>query len=263
MKKLAKTVAIALSASMLFSTTALAGWTQDARGWKYTGENGLPYVSTSRWLDGNNDGIAEFYIFDAEGYMYANQTVDEKVTFDDGSIHVVGSTVVNSEGQALDANGNVRTLVVDKKENAGYTATALGVTFNDVEGRLNPLEFNPNSALNKYHSDNSASLTPYGKDSGTSMVVQTWGTDIEGGKSYVKSWLQIECGESKYVREEAPLETYTSPNGVVWYGGVSTYRGETDTMCCGTKGGKVYVVKIFDQDNRIDLQYVLSHLEIN
>lgn len=256
MKKVIKTVAVGLTASMLFSTTAFAGWTQDARGWKYTGDNGLPYVSTSRWLDGNNDGIAEFYIFDAEGYMYANQNVDDIVTFDDGSTMYLGTTVVNSEGQALDANGNVRTLTVDKKENAGYSATALGVTFNDVEGRLNPLEFNND----KY---GAVSLTPYGKNSGTHMTVQTWGTDIEAGKSYVKDWLQIECGESKYSREEAPLETYTSPTGVVWYGGVSTERGETDTMCCGTKGGKVYVVKIFDLDNRIDLQYVLSHLEIN
>ena len=187
----------------------------------------------------------------------------EKVTFDDGSIHVVGSTVVNSEGQALDANGNVRTLTVDKKENAGYSATALGVTFNDVEGRLNPLELNQDAWTNRNFSDTMATFTPYGKDSGTTMFVQIWGTDIEAGKRYVKDWLQIECGESKYSREEAPLETYTSPTGVVWFGGVSTERGETDTMCCGTKGGKVYVVKIFDLDNRIDLQYVLSHLEIN
>lgn len=239
------------------STTALAGWTQDARGWKYAGENGLPYVSTWRWLDGNNDGIAEFYGFDAEGYMYANQTVNETVTFDDGHTQVVGTTVVNSEGQALDANGNVRTLAVDKKENAGYTATALGVTFNDVEGRLNPLEFNND----KY---GAVSLTPYGKDSGTTMEVQVREDGIYNDVEQItKAWLQIECGEDKYVREEAPLEAYTAPNGVVWKGGVSTYRGETDVICCAKYNGKGYMVKIFDQDNRIDLQYVLTHLDLN
>ena len=56
-------------AAMMFSFTAFAGqWHQDMNGWWYENEDGSYCKNGWFWLDGNEDGEAECYCFDNDGY---------------------------------------------------------------------------------------------------------------------------------------------------------------------------------------------------
>ena len=68
----------ALTASFGMTAFAAGHWEKDAAGYWWQEEDGSYPVSCWKWLDGNNDGIAESYYFDASGYMAADTTVDGK-----------------------------------------------------------------------------------------------------------------------------------------------------------------------------------------
>lgn len=54
-----------------------AQWTQNEKGWWYDeGNNSYPSACW-RWIDGNQDGIAECYRFDESGYLYVNTVIDD------------------------------------------------------------------------------------------------------------------------------------------------------------------------------------------
>ena len=87
MKKAVKLLVTVLTMLAMFSMTAFAaGWTTGQGGnsgkWQYELEEGGFYAGTQagpswQWLDGNQDGVAECYAFDSEGFMYSNtQTPD-------------------------------------------------------------------------------------------------------------------------------------------------------------------------------------------
>ena len=83
-----------------FMTLAIAGtsfagvWKTGAASnenrWWYEDEGGTWAKSEWRWLDGNQDGVAECYAFDSEGWMYADTT-----TPDGYQVNRDGAWVVN------------------------------------------------------------------------------------------------------------------------------------------------------------------------
>lgn len=63
------TIAMVIVGSM----TAYAGeWKQDNIGWRYQNDDGSNSANSWQWIDGNNDGIAESYYFDHNGYLLVN-----------------------------------------------------------------------------------------------------------------------------------------------------------------------------------------------
>jgi len=78
MKKKTAILVLAGLLVMLCSVTAFAGqWKQDAKGWWWDNGNGTWPKSTWQWCDGNNDGTAECYYFDANGYCLLNTTTPD------------------------------------------------------------------------------------------------------------------------------------------------------------------------------------------
>ena len=68
-KSFVKVVTLTAALSMLASSTAFAGqWHQDMNGWWYENEDGSYCKNGWFWLDGNEDGEAECYCFDNDGY---------------------------------------------------------------------------------------------------------------------------------------------------------------------------------------------------
>ncbi len=64
-------IAAALSAEM--SMTAFAGqWQKNETGWRWQEDDGNYPANTWMWIDGNNDGMAECYYFDGDGYLLVN-----------------------------------------------------------------------------------------------------------------------------------------------------------------------------------------------
>lgn len=79
--------------TILSSIPAFAGqWKQDSTGWWYgTNENNTTWYNSGwQWVDGNNDGIAESYYFNSNGYIAVNATVDGYTVNNDGAWTVNG-----------------------------------------------------------------------------------------------------------------------------------------------------------------------------
>ena len=101
MKKQVKFFVIGLlSAAVIGSTSIIAfaedafpaykagSWQKDPKGWWYLNPDGSYPYNSWNWIDGNNDGIAEYYRFDAQGYLLTNQTTAEGVTVNgDGALY--------------------------------------------------------------------------------------------------------------------------------------------------------------------------------
>lgn len=118
MKK--KIIGIAtLVMGLTISTTALAatwrtGVQPNQDRWWYDLENGGYAQSEWRWIDGNQDGIAECYAFDSEGWMYTNTVTPDgfQVNADGAWIQDgVIQTQQQEVAQAAQTTGGSRILV--------------------------------------------------------------------------------------------------------------------------------------------------------
>lgn len=85
MKKIKATIAAILAATMVISSSmiAFAGqWQQTDSNWKYQNDDSTYATNGWQWIDGNQDGTAECYYFDANGIMLANTTTPDGYTVD-------------------------------------------------------------------------------------------------------------------------------------------------------------------------------------
>lgn len=81
------------------SMTALAGWEQEGTNWKYN-DNGTYAINGWKWIDGNNDGIAESYYCDNNGILARDTTVEGYTVNSDGAWIVEGK--IQTQGVAAD-----------------------------------------------------------------------------------------------------------------------------------------------------------------
>lgn len=85
---------VTLGLCILSSIPAFAsGWQKDTVGWWYgtNDTNTTWHANCWQWIDGNNDGIAECYYFDQNGYMLASTTTPDGFTVNaDGAWTVNG-----------------------------------------------------------------------------------------------------------------------------------------------------------------------------
>lgn len=78
MKRRTKVVLTAALLAMSVSTTAFAGtWQLEEKGWRWQENDGSYPASTWQWLDGNQDGVAECYYFDENGYLLTSATTPD------------------------------------------------------------------------------------------------------------------------------------------------------------------------------------------
>lgn len=79
---------------MSMSITAFAGqWQSDANGWWYQNDDGSYPTNTWQWIDGNNDGTAESYYFNPQGYCLMNATTPDGYTVNPAGAWVVDGVV--------------------------------------------------------------------------------------------------------------------------------------------------------------------------
>lgn len=119
MKKKVVFAGLLVGLTVLSCTPAFAGqWKQDSIGWWWQNDDGSYPVSTWEWLDGNNDGVAECYYFDIDGYMLANTTAP-----DGDTVNIDGAWTVNGTVQQ-------QALTPDAKTNLDeMTVGSMGVDF--------------------------------------------------------------------------------------------------------------------------------------
>ncbi len=99
MKRSLCTLGAAVFMMAAAAVPAMAGWNQgvgaNASKWWYSyNADGSSYAKSGwAWLDGNNDGVAECYYFDANGWALMNTTTPDGYKVDANGAWVVGGKV--------------------------------------------------------------------------------------------------------------------------------------------------------------------------
>ncbi|WP_455031899.1 CAP domain-containing protein [Oribacterium sp.] len=113
---LAISVAFLLSALPSFSVGFTKGSSRDA--WWYDLGNENYLRSTWQWIDTDNDGVAECYYFDADGWMYTDTTTPDGYTVDENGAWTVDSVVQTRETQ--DDNTTEETDTTSGQDGSSY-----------------------------------------------------------------------------------------------------------------------------------------------
>lgn len=110
-KNLFRALSIASMLSISLSSTVFAGeWKLDDRGWWYQNHDGTYKKSGCQQIDSDNDGIAETYYFDENGYLCPNT-------------RTVNGWIVNSDGMIVTADGKLATQqIYTDKDKLNYKA---------------------------------------------------------------------------------------------------------------------------------------------
>ena len=93
---------IALSTNLTFAS----GWTKgiSKNAWWYDFGNGDYFKSSWQWIDGNQDGIAECYCFDENGWMYENTTTPDGYTVNENGAWTVSNIVQTKTSDLIPKN---------------------------------------------------------------------------------------------------------------------------------------------------------------
>ena len=114
---------IATGISCLMSISAMAGqWQQSSSGWWWQNDDGSYPINTWQWIDGNNDGVAECYYFDENGYILVNGITPDGCMVDSSGAWIVEGEVqtklISSEASQPVSGG-------DSQDNS-YSGTGSG-----------------------------------------------------------------------------------------------------------------------------------------
>ena len=92
----------------LFSGTAKADWVkgEGKNAWWFDFGNGDYFKSSWQWIDGNQDGIAECYCFDENGWMYENTTTPDGYTVNENGAWTVNNIVQTKTSDLIPKNTN-------------------------------------------------------------------------------------------------------------------------------------------------------------
>ncbi len=102
MKKKLLTLIATGAMTLSMTISAFAGsWQQDNAGWWWQNDDGSYPVSCWKWIDGNNDGIAESYCFNAAGYLLVSTTTPDGYQVDANGAWIVNGVV---QTQAADVS---------------------------------------------------------------------------------------------------------------------------------------------------------------
>ena len=90
----------------LFSGTAKADWVkgEGKNAWWFDFGNGDYFKSSWQWIDGNQDGIAECYCFDENGWMYENTITPDGYTVNENGAWTVNNIVQTKTSDLIPKN---------------------------------------------------------------------------------------------------------------------------------------------------------------
>ena len=93
---------IVLSANLAFAS----GWTKgiSKNAWWFDFGNGDYFKSSWQWIDGNQDGIAECYCFDENGWMYENTITPDGYTVNENGAWTVNNIVQTKPSDLIPKN---------------------------------------------------------------------------------------------------------------------------------------------------------------
>lgn len=95
-----------MSFVFLLSGTAQADWVkgESKNAWWFDFGNGDYFKSSWQWIDGNQDGIAECYCFDENGWMYENTTTPDGYTVNENGAWTINNVVQTKTSDLIPKN---------------------------------------------------------------------------------------------------------------------------------------------------------------
>ena len=95
-----------MSFVFLLSGTAQADWVkgESKNAWWFDFGNGDYFKSSWQWIDGNQDGIAECYCFDENGWMYENTTTPDGYTVNENGAWTINNIVQTKASDLIPKN---------------------------------------------------------------------------------------------------------------------------------------------------------------
>lgn len=96
---LAGAILSALSAGTAFAGTWEKGQAPNQDRWQYSNGDGTYARDGWQWIDGDNDGTAEYYYFDSEGWM-----LSDTITPDGNRVNADGAWVIDGAVQTQQVN---------------------------------------------------------------------------------------------------------------------------------------------------------------
>ncbi|WP_315505993.1 CAP domain-containing protein [Oribacterium parvum] len=95
-----------MSFVFLLSGTAQADWVkgESKNAWWFDFGNGDYFKSSWQWIDGNQDGIAECYCFDENGWMYENTITPDGYTVNENGAWTVSNIVQTKTSDLIPKN---------------------------------------------------------------------------------------------------------------------------------------------------------------
>ncbi len=160
MKRLLKIACLTAITGALLSgnTLAFAGqWKQDEKGWWYQNDDGSYPFSTWKWIDGNQDGIAESYYFDENGYMLSNTTTPDGYIVDASGAWIIDNIVQTQNTSVPSTNGRMSAYNCEK-------VTPLALEFFNSTKQENDAKFEIETEDSHYTIYKNGYEVWYGKD---------------------------------------------------------------------------------------------------
>lgn len=105
MKKLWRTVGTAFLMIAAAGNLAYgAGWQSDQTGWKWQKDDGTFLTSEWQWLDGDQNGVAECYYFDSNGYLVTGTVTADGCTVNEDGAWVADGIVQTQTAAPSDSS---------------------------------------------------------------------------------------------------------------------------------------------------------------
>lgn len=210
----------------LFSGTAKADWVkgEGKNAWWYDFGNGDYFKSSWQWIDGNQDGIAECYCFDENGWMYENTITPDGYTINENGAWTV-SNIVQTKTSDLIPKNNTNNNVNTTSNN--FTETKSN---NFTETKNNNLTETRNNEENKNIEDFSEKQDEYRADllRRVNKYRDRQGLNTLEENDYLQEMAQIRAEELSirfsHIRPNGELATRYGVNGEIATNGPKTPR---------------------------------------
>ena len=117
----------------LFSGTVKADWVkgEGKNAWWFDFGNGDYFKSSWQWIDGNQDGIAECYCFDENGWMYENTTTPDGYTVNENGAWTVNNIVQTKPSDLIPKNNTNNINNGNNNTSNNFTETKSNENFNE------------------------------------------------------------------------------------------------------------------------------------
>ncbi len=208
------TVAAAIATLSMAATVYGQGWQQDKNGWWWQNENGTWPANTWAWLDGNQDGIAECYYFNGDGYMLSNTRTPDNYAVDANGAWVSGGVVQTQRQTQSQSQGQTPTGKqegsADQAPSNGWNQEENGVWRYYVNGKAVANEWRSISGKRYYFNSNGAMVTGFQDIDGNSYYFNASG-DLKK-KSFNLNGMHYEVDSSGVIYDEMDEETWRYQN---------------------------------------------------